>query len=350
MEKLDFRLMDTHLRLQSEQKELINYIRHFFRLPIEEIQKGDPNIYVNFTLNDTFQISKSYRRISRNIWLGESSLFISEIERLPGLKLGVKIENDRLYIDAFFKDKNQKFMKKIISHPLFDKRNREIQFIVLTYYLIYYPLFYYLERSRNLLILHASAIEHENKGVILAGLGGVGKSTFCLGSLVLKECKFISDNLIFYDSQNIYACPEPISLDATSIDILKQVKHLLIPQNTSFTHNRMRYQIKPESISCKAVPKYLFWLQWGNENKILPLDKGTCIKHLLNINLLAKELREYYLLAAAFDLAFSQSFSTNLYRDTLSLLLSGVDCFTLQFKPGEDLETVFNQTISRILI
>jgi len=205
MEKLDFRLLDTHLRLQSEQKELINFIRHFFRLPTEEIQKGDPNIYVNFTLNDTFQINKSYRRISRNIWLGESGLFISEIERLPGLKLGVKIENDRLYLDAFFKDKNQKFMKKIISHLRFDKRNREIQFIVFTYYLIYYPLFYYLERYRNLFILHASAIEQENKGVILAGLGGIGKSTFCLGSLLLRDCNYSSDSLIFYNSQSIYA-------------------------------------------------------------------------------------------------------------------------------------------------
>jgi len=347
---MDFKLLDSHLRLTSEQTEFTNFIKHFTGLQTDDTKERDPDIYVNLILNDSFQINKNHRQISRSVWVGNSSVFISEIERFPGLKLEARTEQNRLYVDAFLTTINQPLVERIISYVRSKKSFKEFQLIGLLYYIIFIPFFYYLERFRNLFLLHASAIKYHEKGVILSGLGGIGKSTFSLGTLLLKGCTFISDNLIFYDYQNIYSCPEPIALDTRSIDILKDVTKLLIPKRFEFTHGRMWYKIKQEAISSEAIPKYLFWLQCGNENKILPLDKDTCIRHLLNINLLAKEVREYYILAAAFDLVLPKSLSRNSYGKTLTSLLSSVDCFVLQFKPGDDLETVFNKTLNRVLL
>ena len=350
MNKMDCKLLGVCLRLHSEQKELADFIRDYAGLQTNFSGERDPDICVNFKVNDHFQVGKNYRRISRNIWLSKSSVFISEIERFPGLKLEAKIEEGRFYVNAFLVDKNQSVLRKMISHLISKENYKDYKFIGLLYYIIFIPFFYYLERFRNLFLLHASAIKYHEKGVILSGLGGIGKSTFSLGTLLLKGCTFISDNLIFYDYQNIYSCPEPIALDTRSIDILKDVTNLLIPKRFEFTHGRMLYKIKQEAISSEAIPKYLFWLQCGNENKILPLDKDTCIRHLSNINLLAKEVREYYILAAAFDLVLPKSLSRNSYGKTLTSLLSSVDCFVLQFKPGDDLETVFNKTLNRVLL
>ena len=347
---MDFKLLDSHLRLTSDHPEFSSFVKHFTGLQTDDTKESDPDIYVNLKFNNNFQISKNHRQISRSIWLGDSSVFISEIERFPSLKLKARKDQNRLYIDAFLTNMNQPLVKRIISHVKPKKSQQEFQLIGLLYYIIFIPFFYYLERFRNLFLLHASAIKYHEKGVILSGLGGIGKSTFSFGTLLLKGCTFISYNLIFYDYQNIYSCPEPIALDTRSIDILKDVTNLLIPKRFEFTHGRMWYKIKQEAISSEAIPKYLFWLQCGNENKILPLDKDTCIRHLSNINLLAKEVREYYILAAAFDLVLPKSLSRNSYGKTLTSLLSSVDCFVLQFKPGDDLETVFNKTLNRVLL
>lgn len=350
VDSINIRLLDCHLGLTSNHPGFFNFIRQFSGLQTDDTRKSAPGIYVNLKLTDNFQIGKNHRQISRNMWLGNSSVFVSEIERFPGLKLEAKIEQNRLYIDAFLIHTNQPLLKRIISHCKSGKRNKEVLFIGLLYYTVFLPLFYFLERFRNLSLLHASAVEYHEKGIILAGLGGIGKSTFSLGTLLLEGCRFISDNLIFYDSDKIYSCPEPIALDTRSVDILKDAAKHLVPQQFGFTHGRMWYQPEPEAISCEAFPKYLFWLQRGNENSIVPIDKANCLFQLLNMNLLAKELREYYILAAAFDLAFSHFFSPTDYSEKLSTLLSDVDCYVLQFKAGDDIETVLNETVCKIIV
>jgi hypothetical protein len=214
-----------------------------------------------------------------------------EIERFPGLKLEARTDQNRLYVDAFLKNIDQTLVKRIISFVRSRKDFKEFQHIGLLYYIIFIPFFYYLERFCNQCLLHASAIEYHEKGIILAGLGGIGKSTFSLGTLLLQESKFMSDNLIFFDYQKIYSCPEPIALDDKSITILKEIANLLVPKQISFTKNRMWYQIKQEANTTEAIPKYLFWLQCGNENKIIPIDKETCIRELLNYQFAGKRTK-----------------------------------------------------------
>jgi hypothetical protein len=347
---MDFILLDSHLRLTSDHPEFSNFIKNFTGLQTGDTNEKKPDIYVNLNLNDNFQISKNHRQISRSIWIENSSVFISEIERFPGLKLKARTEQNRLYIDAFLSNTSQRFVKKIILSVMSNRKHKELQLIGLLYYIIFIPFFYYLERFRSLFLLHASAIKYYEKGVILSGLGGIGKSTFSLGTLLLKGCSFISDNLIFYDYNKIYSCPEPIALDTRSIAMLKNITNFLIPNKLNYSHGRMLYQIKPEALSLEAMPKYLFWLQRGAKNKIISIDKETCIHALLNINLLANEIREYYMLASAFDLAFPCSLSATSYFERLSSLLSNVDCYVLQFKAGDNIKTVLNETIGKIIL
>ena len=346
---MDFILLDCQLRLTSDHPTFSDFITNFSGLQAGDTSGKKPDIYVNLNLNDNFQISKNHRKISRSIWIGNSSVFISEIERFPGLKLEARTESNRLYINAFLSNKGQRFVKKSILSVMSNRRHKELQFIGLLYYVIFIPFFYYLERFRSLFLLHASGIKYHENGVILSGLGGIGKSTFSLGTLLLKRCSIISDNLLLCDSRKIYSCPESIALDAESLKMLKEVKSLLVPKDINFSHNRAWYQVKPEATSFEAIPKYLFWLQWSNENRVVPLKNETCVRNLLNINLLAKELREYYILAAAFDLAFSSTISPVSFCNKLFNLLSDTDCYILQFRPGNDIKTIFNETIATII-
>ena len=85
--------------------------------------------------------------------MGNSSVFISEIERFPGLKLEARTEQNKLYIDAFLTNMNQPLAKRILSHIKFKKGHEKLLLIGLLYYIVFIPFFYYLERFRNQFLL-----------------------------------------------------------------------------------------------------------------------------------------------------------------------------------------------------
>ena len=346
--KLDMKLLNTRLRFSTEKRDLNDIVVFFTGLTTESPEKNQPHIFINLTNSNNVQ-KKNYNKISRNIWIGDYSIFISKIERLPGLSINAQLKNDKLYINAVFEDITINLLKKILSFKRNYQQQKQFLLIGLIYYLIYFPYLYYLERFNNLSLLHAGAVKYKQNGIILSGLGGIGKSTFAFGTLLLDECKFLSDNLIFYDKKNIYPFPEPIALNPKSLNMLNNIDKILIKKDIASTHGRMFYQINPNFFSDQAIPQYLFWLQWGNENKLISFDKERCVKNLLDINLLANELREYYIFAATLDLAFSKSLPPDLYYKNLSKLLSNVDCYILEFKPNIDITTVFDETVARII-
>lgn len=345
---MDYRLANCILRFFTDDKELDSFIQHHCNLEKDSSEKGSPNIYVNFSQKN-FEISKNTVRIARNIWIGNYSVFISEIEIFPGLKLKIQIDQNTLYVDAFLAKKDRTLAGRITSFFRSKNKFEELKFIVLNYYLILVPFFYYLEHFNGLSLLHASAIELNGKGVVLSGLGGVGKSTFSLGTLFLKSSKFISDNLILFDNEKIYSCPEAIALDNKSIQILDGIKQYLVPRDIKYSHGRVWYHVNPEVIIHETTPKYLFWLQWGDKNEVIPIEKKTCIKYLLQINLLAKEVREYSMIAAALNLNFPQVTPSEKHYEKLDYLLSNVDCNILRFRPGIDIKKAINETIVEII-
>ena len=341
---IDLQLLNVALRLISPQEKVLDFITRFTGLPTQNKMNSDPNIHVNLEFTKQIQIEKHYNKISRNIWLDHSSVLVTEIPKFPTLSLEVNMKDSKLYVNAFLSDKKTSKWKDILNYIAVSDKHKLYNLIALTYYLVYFPLAYYLERFSNLFLLHASAFEYGQYAVILSGLGGVGKSTFSLATLSLEGSKVISDNLIFHDTKNIYSFPEPIALDPKSINMLATTEQILIPQQIASGHNRLYYHLRPENRSHRATAKYLFWLQSGNENKLTPVDTPKCIKNVLNINLLANELREYYLIAAMFDLALPQPLAPDSYLNNLTNLLENIDCFILEFKPGDDIETIFAES------
>jgi hypothetical protein len=347
---MHFNLLGVQLQFDSDENEFIEYLRHFVCLPIKESKDLDPHIHVNFFLNKKIEKLDDYQKIARNIWLKKDAIFLSEIEKCPGLQIKLRRKNNKLFLDAYFYHATARLKDKMFSHFKFNKISREFRLISFTYYLVYYPFFYYLERFCGLCLLHAAAVEYNKIGVLIPGLGGIGKSTISLGSLASNGYRFISDNIILFNKEKIYPFPEYIGLDAKSLGMLAKLKDLLIPQKSIvFSHNRVYYHLKQSSTSREADPKYLFWLQLSNINQVLPLNKETCAKYLLNMNLLAKELREYYVIASAIDLAFSCSLSPNTYFNRFTRFLSGIDCYILQYTGDEDIEHIFKETISKII-
>ena len=345
---MDFSLLNVRLRFDTQNSELSDFLRHHSDIVIDKPGDSQPDICVTLK-EDKWQLDKKAIRVSRNIWIGESSVFISEIERFPGLKISARVENYALHIDAFFQNKDISLPGRILMFLKPNTRYKEVLYIGLYYYLILMPLFYYLEHFNQTFLLHASSVAINGNGIILSGLGGIGKSTFSLGTLALKDSRFLSDNLIFFDDKKIYSCPEPIALDNNSLDMLHNIKDKLLPQDIEYSHGRKWYQLKSDATTSESAASHLFWLQWGNEVNVVPIQKDICINNLLNINLLAKEIREYSILSAAFNLGLPSLIHPNTKYDVLSNLLSTVHCYALQIKPKGDINTAILETIGQIL-
>lgn len=78
-------------------------------------------------------------------------------------------------------------------------------------------------RPHQYLILHSAVLEHQGKAVILPGVPGAGKSTFCAG-LSLRGWRLLSDEVSVMRPPGIelVPVPRPIGLKNESIDVIKQ--------------------------------------------------------------------------------------------------------------------------------
>jgi len=347
MIRITVTLLGIELSFRTDSYELIDFIDVFSGMKTVKNTKGRPHIVVNFGSGTNIQIDKTFKKISRTIWLKDSCVYLSDIERFPGLRLKASLAGETLIIDADYRKKSSA-LHRIVS---MSRRNRQTSLFNLgiVYYLIYFPILYYMEHFRGRYLLHAGAIEYKQKGVILSGLGGVGKSTFIISSLFMHGIRILSDNLIFYDLNKVFPFPEPVALNRDNLVFPGDIDKILIAKNLATTHGRSLYAPKPELRCPKASPTHLLWLQWGAENRVVPIAREELKQKLLLINLLAKELREYYILAASFDLAFSLTIPQSKYDDAMSRLLSDVDCRLLIFKPNMDMKTVMEETLAKVL-
>ena len=225
---------------------------------------------------------------------------------------------------------------------------RERTYAILIYYLVYFPLILYMERSRDWHPLHASAVAWPEGAVILAGLGGVGKSTLTLALLRDPLARLLSENLILHDQKQVYAFPEPIHLDAQSLALLGDVSGRISPTNQAYSHNRQSYELPTWARVESAKPCLACFLCQGKESGLSPLGNETALEMILSADLLARELNEYSQQAAAFDLISPGIVSVQRRIAALKQLLASVVCYNLTVRPGEDLAAVVSLVQRRL--
>ncbi|RMG64755.1 MAG: hypothetical protein D6715_09215, partial [Calditrichaeota bacterium] len=120
--------------------------------------------------------------------------------RKKGLQLRFAREDDRLFFQVAytFDDKKKKGVEA--------QDYRYKKFFSLMSYLVYYPISWYLESTRGWAVVHASALRGENGAVLIAGLGGVGKTTTCVALMKEAGMALLSENLVYTDGVLVYPC------------------------------------------------------------------------------------------------------------------------------------------------
>ena len=200
--KFCLKMQGVTLKILTNSFDYIKYLKNYFG-SIEQDTSLKADIEVLFDLEETVvttprfvEIEKAteLKRYGRRIWAKNNEVVCDGIGPLGNLKLRCAYAEKTKICGSYSLIKSSYIIKLFYQQTLRKRKFNYYKFDVyatLTYYLIYYPVLYHLEK-KNIFILHASSVVFEGRGILMPGLPGVGKSTLCLSFLSRKNSKFLS--------------------------------------------------------------------------------------------------------------------------------------------------------------
>jgi hypothetical protein len=258
----------------------------------------------------TNNFSTGKTRVDRDIEVGNGELAWLRIDDFLGLQLCFLLAENRLSLAGqhfFFLSQTSlrdQLKKKWHRNRLPSLRKK--RFSTVLYYMIYYPVFFRLERQ-GLLPLHAAAVDLDGTGVVFCGLPGSGKTTLSLALLCLPEARLLSDNIIFYDKERVFSCPEPVLVDDLSLKLIGNASSVLLPLGTRHVFDRHWCHIDPDRLVDETVPRILLFVGLGAKTTLRPLSCAETYQRFASVNCIAKELRRYLVYRSVLGLLSPES-------------------------------------------
>jgi hypothetical protein len=261
--------------------------------------------------------------------------------RMPGLQLRFCRDRKPLLFEVAYRFSLKK--EKLEKFPNYEYK----RYFSLMSYLAYYPLIWYLENFRGWTVLHASALASARGGIIIGGLGGVGKSTTCIALMQRAGIELISENIIFTDGEFVYPCGEPIRLDEGSLAMLGENLQGLTPmifpeglKDKSLFHLRTSAlparTFEPE----KVKPAVFFLPQFSPRRYMISLDPESAAEKMVAINRLTRELDDYGWYASALDMHWPHAGQASNRIEVLRRFAKNVRCFELGIDRSAGVEAV----------
>jgi len=344
------------LRLYSNNTEYIDYLQAHFDIPQQKESFCTVEVYLDWT-EEIYKTSKPYQfkhldkltRIGRRIWIGENELVWNEV--IKGLKLQFNYNNNtqiHAYHDLILsKHLLKRIYKQIIRKRAFEEVKKDI-YEGLTYYLIYYPILYALE-SKNIYILHGSAVTYNDKAILMPGLPGVGKSTLCMALLSNKNSKFLSDNIVLYDDNKIYACFEPIRLDENSISLMPDKGQKIINMHIESCYSRGSYKVKENETLQQISPDILIIPCRAGTSSVVEITQERAVQLCMDFNKIAGETNSFLTYSSIQNMYYQNSNAEVERVNTLLSLTKKMKCYLLSVENNTSLDRVIKLVDKEIL-
>lgn len=288
-----------------------------------------------------------WTRLDRDINIGGEKLAWTHIDDFKEFQLHFDLEENRLRLQGLYSfslslDPRRNRLKK----ALYWRRLvtlREKRFSTILYYTMYYPAFGRLER-RGLFPLHAAAVDLGGKGVVLCGLPGCGKSTLSLALLALPEARLLSDNIIFFDREQVFRCPEPVLVDDRSLQLIGEANSLLQGLGRHHVYGRVWCHLPAHRLVDQTVPRLWLFVGIGTQSRLRPLSFPEALQRFTAVNQIALEMRRYLVYRAVLGHLSPPPPSPG-YDDAVILrrLYDQGQCYELTMGWDQDLHNVIDQ-------
>ena len=341
-EKIGVSQHNVSINISSNNPKLVAYAREHLgglaRLPL-----AAPDIEVRCEWreqswqpeNNPFPHSEEYCIYGKRMLGKKNELIWLNTLRMKGLQLRFRRENGRFLFDVVYSYHPKK--EKILSLPDYEYK----KYFSLMSYIFYYPLFWYLENFRNWTLIHASALDTAYGGVLVSGLGGVGKTTTCVALLQHTGARLISENIVLTDGELLYPCYEPIRLNPDSIDMLAEkfngLRKMAFPQGLK---DKSLYHFDIHNVPVAVRPAALFLPVFSPRRYVEYLPENIAVEKMLAANRLTLEIDDYYWYASALELTWPKVGQMNMRPKVLSMLTEKSQCFELGIDRTQGVEAV----------
>ncbi len=189
----------------------------------------------------------------------------------------------------------------------------------------------------GLVPLHVSVLELDGVTVLLAGPGGVGKSTLVAGALA-EGARVTCDNLAASDGTTAHGVREPLRLD-TPVDTL--------PAGARTTHGRREHLWTGASAS--AAPDLVVVVRRGSRPEVRTLTPAEACRTLVAGTYAAGELKRFWPLTATLGLGTGRGSVHPGVEDVARRICAERRCLELRLgpTPGPGLSDLLGDELAR---
>ncbi|MDZ7266760.1 MAG: hypothetical protein ONB48_06755 [candidate division KSB1 bacterium] len=331
MHTVGVRLHDATLNLTSNHAPLIAYAReHLHPLATSPVDKPHLTVTCHWVQgewreeNNPFQCDQPLSLIGKRMLGNADELIWLNTLRMKGLQLRFRrgVEPFHCEVAYTFHPKKEK---------LENLRDYEYKkYFSLMSYLVYYPLFWHLERTRGWVALHASALTSPHGSLLIGGLGGVGKTTTCVALMQQHGIALIAENIVLTDGEFVYPCYEPVRLNPDSLQMLGgQAQELRAMAFPGGLKEKSLFHFEAAPHTAVSRPAALFLPQFTPRRGVAQISAEAAAEKIIAMNRLTLELDDYGWYAAALDLHWPQAGQALRRVESVRRFAQNVRCFVL---------------------
>ncbi len=348
MHTIGLNFLQTKIHFSTSLPGYYDYLKSYFEPLRIQISPQEAHLKISFDwyrqpLKDhllKIKTTQPLAEISPNILLGDHTILsIRKIDRKWKLLFEARLDQERLSLTAGLE------RKPWIDFFRFDLRSQDLDewYFMITYHLIYYPLFWYLEIRKKFYLLHASTVIWKGKGIIICGLEGIGKTSLALMFLKETDATFLSDNLIFYDQKKVYPCYEAIRLHKTlDQDVWENKFDKINRGKISKNFYRPRFALA----DIAAAPQILLFPEFGPEFVVESLSISEAVNRAFLLSHIPAELSEYTQYRNFLDLLKLELNPGSRQHESLRELLSQTRILKVRMPKEDGLEKNFQKIIN----
>jgi hypothetical protein len=332
MQRIGIELHGVRVNLSCNFTDLGSYVEHLLGPDVCRVWDS-PDIEVNGvwrteaaeTEKSAFADDTCEEGFGKRMRLSDDELVWFDTHRDKDMQLRFRRRGPALSFDVDYH--YHPSAKKLERFPDY----RERKFFTLTRYLVHFPVAWHLARTRGWVLVHASAVACGDEAILVAGPGGAGKTTTCVGLMQRPGVRLVTENLLFTDGTRVFPLLEPIRLTDDSLSLVgdEQLRALepLGVAGGSKHKSLFRLPHDPTQPAARAVA--LFIPRFTEKGFVMPMAPGVACELVSASNRLTLELNDYDWYTAALDLLWPSPGHAARQVAVLERLTKSASCYSL---------------------
>jgi hypothetical protein len=351
MAQIGVELHGVTLNVACEFEPLLDYLRELLQSDVRPVWDA-PDLQVTGTWRmespvagqSAFGEERSAEGFGKRMRLADDELVWFDTHRDKNLQLRFRQCREQIHFDVDYC--YHALPEKLARYPDYQQR----KFFKLARYLVHFPVAWHLERTRGWTLIHASAVAARDEAVLVAGPGGAGKTTTCVGLMARAGVRLLTENLLFTDGRDVFPMPEPIRLTGESLALLGDGhRRALVPLGLGGgAKGKSLFRLPDDETGRPVRPVALFIPRFTAEGSVAPIAPALASELLCATNRLTLELNDFSWYTAALDLLWPAPGHTVRQSSVLARLTAQTPCYTLGIDRRAGVEAVVERVLERV--